>query len=281
MFWPIRASGRATTRHADTRVRAVLQSAAGWPKRWNWVHCVVSRNGIYSRKSHSGLKSDSLEYPSLEGPTRVRTMKEAVLPCQFSDVENHRGVLARFAVGWSISSSCRTSSGVAAVGIPFPTNFDHGWLTWADKAGISDKASVIIPRKGSYSRPWFRGPAVKTSSFARETKAVCSGGTVTSGFPTGVRLTVRRAASEVEEVAFGLVVSWMTMQRSTGGGVLKSGRGCDCFFDLLSSFVVRCETTSFHLGLVVSMTAAVAGLSVVAAVESRAQCERSAAAGQR
>jgi hypothetical protein len=36
-----------------------------------------------------------------------------------------------------------------AAGIPFPTNFDHGWLTWADKAGISDKASVILPRKGS------------------------------------------------------------------------------------------------------------------------------------
>jgi hypothetical protein len=99
---------------------------------------------------------------------------------------------------------------------------------------------------------------------------VCSGATVRSGFPTGVRLTVRRAATEVEEVAFGLVVSWMTMQRSTGGGVLKIGRGRDCFFDLLSSFVVRCETTSFHLGLVVLMTAAVAALSGVAAVESRA-----------
>jgi hypothetical protein len=104
------------------------------------------------------------------------------------------------------------------------------------------------------------------SSFSRETQAVCSGGTVTSGFPTGVRLTVRRAASEVEEVAFGLAVSWMTMQRSTGGGVLKSGRGCDCSFDLLSSFVVCCETTSFHLSLVTSMTAVVAGLAGVAAV---------------
>jgi hypothetical protein len=87
--------GCAHTAHAGV----ALQSAAGWPKRWHRLHCVVSRNGMYSRTSHSRLNSSILECRSLVGPIRVMTMEEAAFSCRFSAVVSHRGVLANFAVG--------------------------------------------------------------------------------------------------------------------------------------------------------------------------------------
>jgi hypothetical protein len=46
------------------------------------------------------------------------TMEEAALPCRFSAVVSHRGDVASFAVGQSISISSGASSGMVAVGIP-------------------------------------------------------------------------------------------------------------------------------------------------------------------
>jgi hypothetical protein len=46
------------------------------------------------------------------------TMEEVALPCRFSAVVSHRGDVASFAVGQSISISSGASSGMVAVGIP-------------------------------------------------------------------------------------------------------------------------------------------------------------------
>jgi hypothetical protein len=54
--WWVRC-GSAQTAQAG----AALQGAAGWPKCWHQLHCVVSRKGMYSRTSHSLLNSSILK----------------------------------------------------------------------------------------------------------------------------------------------------------------------------------------------------------------------------
>jgi hypothetical protein len=151
MFLPIRASGRATSAHHSASRYA---SPSGF----------AERSGVVKALALGPLRGVTERDILAEVALRVEKRQFGVSQLGRADEgEDHEGgglalsILGRGEPsgrigqvrGWWSISSCRTSSGVAAVGIPFPRNFDHGWLTWADKVGISDKASVIIPRKGS------------------------------------------------------------------------------------------------------------------------------------